>query len=86
MSDWQPIETAPRDGTIILVKNEQMAKPIEARWGDYYPSYGGPPKTAWSVWRDLDEFPCIPRGALVIPTEWKPVSQSSSDLSCGSGQ
>ena len=73
MRDWQSIDTAPQDGTIILVRNERMSEPVEARWGEYQPSYGGPPQVAWSVWRDPQQFPCIPRGALVIPTEWRPL-------------
>jgi hypothetical protein len=44
MSDWKPIRSAPKDGTVILVKNEVMQHPVEARWGEYQPSYGDPQK------------------------------------------
>lgn len=73
MSEWRDIESAPKDGTVILAKNDCMEQPVEARWGDYYPSYGGPPQVTWTVWRDLDEYPCIPRGALLVPTHWMPL-------------
>lgn len=72
MSDWQPIATAPKDGTVVRVKNSCMSGWVEARFGDYHPSYGGRVKQAWTTWRDPDPFMPVPRGALVIPDEWQP--------------
>lgn len=33
MSDWQPIETAPKDGTLLLLWLEDEHRPIVGHWG-----------------------------------------------------
>lgn len=32
MSEWQDIETAPRDGTVVLLWAEDAAGPVEMAW------------------------------------------------------
>lgn len=34
MTDWQPIETSPRDGTSILICGGLMPDPFVAEWDD----------------------------------------------------
>ena len=77
MSDWQPIETAPKDGTEILL----WAKDVGPRVGSFdsefnndpdgYRPYGGwwsltgEISPAFPAWRDLEEVP-----AKNTPTHW----------------
>ena len=70
--DWLPVKTAPKDGTIVQVRNPVMKLPVDAKWGDYTSPWGSPSKQ-WIVVKDHDEFwPCAP-GTLVCPTEWRPL-------------
>lgn len=46
MTDWQPIETAPKDGTHILAFMEGAV--IEAWWEDM--SYGEPDRAGMGEW------------------------------------
>jgi hypothetical protein len=59
---WQPIDTAPKDGTVIRVKNDQMDEPVDAAWGKYRSRATG---------QTYDQFVTL-GGALVIPTHWQP--------------
>lgn len=73
MSTWQPIETAPRDGTEILLKIPLQWEEPQGRIGsgDYVSAY-------WfdkSIWRNrLDHW--IP---LYRPTHWMPLPKSPSE-------
>lgn len=71
--EWQPIETAPKDGTVLLVKNRVMDRAVEARWGEYHSR--AVPKTTmqWVLVRDPDRFMPLPPGTLVIPDVWSPL-------------
>lgn len=70
MTDWQTIDTAPRDGTVIEVKNPVMDGPVLAKFSDYKSSYGSKSKQFVLV-RDPDRFMPLPPGTLVIPTHWR---------------
>lgn len=39
--EWQPIETAPKDGTYILVCATGNYHPITACWSSYHPNAEG---------------------------------------------
>lgn len=73
MSEWQPIETAPKDGTQILAKMGQAVFLVE--WDESYDGYQG----AWVV-----RMP----GVLLLPealefscfTDWMPVPDGSATL------
>ena len=63
MSEWQPIETAPKDGTLIGVWNQREPNIIRyARWGD------GPVAKYGKCWVTV-------RGSALsnVPTHWTPL-------------
>lgn len=63
--EWQPIETAPRDGTVIRFKNKLIGKDeiLKCRWGKYINPVG----------REMMEWVEFERGNLVCPTHWQPL-------------
>ncbi len=76
MSDWQPIETAPKDGAHITYKEgpRLLCCAINPDWGDsFYPVF-----TARFIWnksgktgnwrRDID-------GRRYDPTHWMPLPE-----------
>jgi len=78
MTDWQPIETAPKDGTEILT--------IQMLEGDYFKRqaimywYLPPAKYRWNLTDDdtMKRFPISPigywRGEIYLnPTHWMPL-------------
>lgn len=70
MSKWQPIETAPRDGTEVLACIVGFA-PSLVRWL----SHNG--KSMWSVdpetFMDEDHFHEYFMGTSYDPTHWQPL-------------
>jgi hypothetical protein len=63
MTDWQPIKTAPRDGTVVRL---------------LCPGVGSNPKPSEAIGRYLDvgawaEFP--QNRGLLIPSHWMPLSE-----------
>lgn len=58
MSEWRPIETAPKDGTLVL-----LSIGGEVHIGLFTNGWGGPD------WYDYDE-----KGAFMFePTHWMPI-------------
>jgi hypothetical protein len=43
MDDWQPIETAPKDGSAILCFNEDYTSPFVCFWGNRVEEFGSMP-------------------------------------------
>lgn len=74
MTEWLPIATAPKDGTVIRVRNPQMERPVLAKWGEYIASWGTKYPDNFVLVRDDDRFMPLPKGTLVCPTEWQPVT------------
>lgn len=68
-SQWQPIETAPRDGTRVLFfappakgENRGSVQRID-RWKDYHGWWEMRPGQPYTHWRILPEGPCRPQDA-----------------------
>lgn len=63
--EWNPIETAPRDGTVILACNINYVtySPIAIRWQTYHPNSAGK-----ITWRTLD-------GWKAEVTHWMPLPE-----------
>lgn len=71
MSDWRPIETAPKDGTRILVWALHYGRFRDiafARWEDLRPE----PSDYWSDGR-LGPGWYVSGASFVEPTHWRPV-------------
>lgn len=71
MSQWEPIETAPKDGTLILVFYPELHG--HDRYSLRYWSAGdwGNTREAWSdQWRQIKP---------VQPTYWKPLPEPHAD-------
>lgn len=72
MSEWKDITTAPKDGTVIRVKNESMDHPVKAKWGKYFSRVTGKTYDEFVLVEDETDFMPLPAGTLVIPTLWQP--------------
>lgn len=71
---WQPIETAPKDGTRVWLINGVMREPVIGQWGEYRSPYSDAVTKEWMITHDPCE-PYMPQGygSLVIPTLWQPL-------------
>jgi len=70
MSDWQPIETAPKDGTLVLTWSARLC--CVARWKDYEREpYKPHPSYRWYGWIDGYDGEDIPD-----PTHWMPLPEA----------
>ena len=66
MSEWQPIETAPKDGTPILVAENSRDYPFIAYWG-----YVGRFTSSEKMWIGHD-FGAMPEGSV---NHWMPLPE-----------
>lgn len=66
---WQPIDTAPRDGSYVLVSNGHGV--WVARFKDVYQSGWKPPSPWQSMMLNHDHIPSAKRSGN--PTQWKPL-------------
>ena len=70
MSEWQPIETAPKDGTFVLAcmsgpwreTYEQWRAPLTVAWRGFHPNAPGK-----ATWRNADGKPVGPTHWMSIP-------------------
>lgn len=56
-----PMDEAPKDGTIILVKNQCMPHPIRAAWTEYC-----------SQWGNSMQWVSPTSGNMICPETWMP--------------
>lgn len=70
MSEWQPIETAPKDGTAILVWDGKLV--YEAEWWDAW--YADSSKPGWMIANCDEEY-----GFYVKATHWMPLPTPPTD-------
>lgn len=64
MSDWQPIETAPKDGTVVELNGEHRLYPMRGLW-------------AHGEWRaEQMSYTLGPARLVPDPTHWTPLNES----------
>ena len=68
MTQWQPIETAPKDRTIILFR-PTASEPIRIASGWYnYDKYAENPRPYWAI--ALSRFDNVTDSRYYEPTHW----------------
>jgi hypothetical protein len=88
MNDWQPIETAPRDGSRVLCWGPSWDWPGFLRWFDAHPRSGLP---SWEDASEYDQsyyynvFTDLPGSGKDTPTHWFPIPAPPSGRR-GAGQ
>ncbi len=73
MTDWQPIETAPKDGTLVDLWCErthcyghvEFVRKTDCSWGDIADQFSG---TVFQDWRGIGET-----YAENVPINWMPL-------------
>lgn len=69
---WRDISTAPKDGTIVQLRNACMEEPVRGHWGEYRMRGTDKLTTCWVSDFTPHEFFPFPSGRMVCPEEWKP--------------
>ncbi len=68
MSQWMPIESAPMDGTLIILGNRHGS--WMGKWSPFYQS-GAKAENPWfSMMLNHDH---LPRMSGLVPTHWMPL-------------
>ena len=70
MSNWQPIETAPKDGSVVLLGNPHGA--WAGKYLDRYQSGFVPPNPWASMMLNTRHLPHL---ASLTPTHWMPLPE-----------
>lgn len=65
---WRPIETAPKDGTLVLLHDPRAAK-RRVKTGSWLP-----PEAGWAVYGFKDVHGCF-----FEPTHWQPLPAPPED-------
>lgn len=67
---WQPIETAPKDGTRVLLFTDELTPPtIQAQWRPYEAHFDGA-----GEWVDVwNNDPIETNSGPIKPTHWRPL-------------
>ncbi len=76
--EWQPIETAPKDGTYLLVSNPKSS-------GSWIAAYQPVAVSGYRFddpWRScmLNHYHLDPAGRYLTPTHWMPLPEPSNVL------
>lgn len=87
MSDWKPIETAPKDGTRILIYEQGGAgsddEVFACVWGRFWPQTQPTPGTGW---RENYSEGWVEFGGMDVrqtcdkPTHWMPLPKPPSGI------
>lgn len=72
---WQPIATAPKDGTRILV----MTVGVDARATIAYYDDNGYNKTPRPFWQRILQYNCVKECRSCPPTHWMPLPSTTID-------
>lgn len=72
---WQPISTAPKDGTRIEFRNEHNGLTDKGKWCDYSdtPQWG---RELWPEWLHADEGEWSTDEGNGDMTHWKPIEDN----------
>jgi hypothetical protein len=71
MSEWQPIETAPKDGTKVLVYSEHDRDEVGLHIAAYCMSGERLPREA--MWRVAWDHTPLDGNPFAEPTHWQPL-------------
>ena len=69
MSEWQPIETAPKDGKAILLYSDKWPRCAAGFWTD--DRFSARPKPLWVS--DFERLYGLRWQRLTQPTHWQPL-------------
>jgi hypothetical protein len=77
VSEWQPIETAPKDGTAFRAYAPELIHPDFNPWGSVEAVFDGESQFVGAVWDGCHD---IWRTEIIQPTHWMPLPAPPSGL------